>query len=202
MPHHSALKVKKIVRDPETGEDIEIIENIGKVCADAWNCLDDDIKSQWATKAKDLQIEFFRSQEGSSYLMALFVTELKAIAEVQVYLLIAYQEAEKNNIAFFGIVHQSPKPEDPNLKPELIYNKFSAGYVNGFIADGLLTKFCELVLPAEAYIAEDNVKELLKFMKKRKEPTLYNNFMRIEANGKLTFNCRCLKRCDCHSRTT
>jgi hypothetical protein len=112
------------------------------------------------------------------------------------------QEAEKNNIAFFGIVHRSPKPEDPNPKPELIYNSFSAGYVDGFIADDLLTKFCELVQPAEEYIAEDKVEELLKFMRKRKEPTLYNNFMHFEANGKFTFNCRCLKKCFCHASTT
>jgi hypothetical protein len=95
LPHHSALKVKKLVKDTETGEDREIIENIGKVCADAWNRLDNDIKSQWATKAKDLQIEYVRSHEGSSYLRSLFVTELRAIAEVQVYLLIVYPGSRK-----------------------------------------------------------------------------------------------------------
>jgi hypothetical protein len=99
-------------------------------------------------------------------------------------LLIIYQEAEENKLPFFVIVHQSPRPENPNLKPQLIYNEFSSCYADGFVKDGLLQNFCDLVQP-EACISEDNAAMLLKRMRKTRA-TPYNNFVRQEANGKLS----------------
>ena len=82
MAHHSALNVKKLVTNPETGEAEELIQNIGKVCADAWKNLDDFTQAQWKDKALNFQVAKICSHQGSSYLWKCFVKELKDIALV------------------------------------------------------------------------------------------------------------------------
>jgi hypothetical protein len=83
LAHHSALNVKKIVTNPETGEAEELIQNIGKVCADAWNELDAESRKQWSDKALDFQVGKVCSHQGTSYLWKCFVKELKYIALVR-----------------------------------------------------------------------------------------------------------------------
>ena len=43
--------------DLETGESREVVENVGKVCANAWNNLADDSKERWNTIALQMQKE-------------------------------------------------------------------------------------------------------------------------------------------------
>lgn len=92
------------------------------------------------------------------------------------------QNAEKDNLAFFGIVNQI----DLNLRPDLVYNRFSTQYSNDFLKEKLLDQFCIIVKP-KAFISRDDVEQLVQLIRK-KDRTSYGHYMRVQAKGNLSYN--------------
>jgi hypothetical protein len=172
--------MKRVVHDLETGESRDVVENVSKVCADAWNKLADDSKERWNAIALQMQKAEAISDRGRKYLRDSSLKELRSVCQVCLYMY-NYKEAEKLDIALFGIVHNLGKIQTPDL----IYNSFCVMYADGFVKAELVDKFCSLAKHKTSNSITDRQIEYLLKLTKKKEPNGFNRFMKAEAKSML-----------------